>query len=140
MSEIATGVLHNVGNVLNSVNVSTSLVNRKVAELRVGDLDKMLGVLKQNADDLPTFIASKRGQHMLPFLDELSQALAAEREGIQEELRGLGEGIEHIAELVRSQQSYAGLSGLYETASMTEVLDSALKITQQALGGAAPAG
>src|SRR5208283_3543694 len=38
MAEVATGVLHNVGNVLNSVNVSANIVASKLRESRVGNL------------------------------------------------------------------------------------------------------
>ena len=49
MAEIATGVLHNVGNVLNSVNVVSEIVVDRVRNTKGGDLEKtairsMLGV------------------------------------------------------------------------------------------------
>ncbi len=39
MAEIATGVLHNVGNTLNSVNISTGLVMDQLRQSRVVDAD-----------------------------------------------------------------------------------------------------
>src|SRR5262249_10266339 len=89
MSEIATGVLHNVGNVLNSVNVAASLATRKVEDISLRDLEMLVGVLEQQRD-LAAFIASDpRGKHLVPFLKELTAALAAQRGGVQAEMRAL---------------------------------------------------
>jgi signal transduction histidine kinase len=137
MSEIATGVLHNVGNVLNSVNVSTSLVKRKAEHLAVADLRAMQGVLKAHADDLGAFwTQDPRGRQFLPFLEELTRTLEAQRQDILVELRALNGGMEHIMELVRSQQRYAGLAGVFEPTDLAGEIDSALSMCGQAQAGA----
>ena len=136
MSEIATGVLHNVGNVLNSVNVSANLVHKRTDGLKVGDLQKMTAILTEHADDLGTFVTEDpRGKHLLPFLTELGGALVTQKGAIVEELQTLSQGIEHIIELVRAQQSYAGKGGLFERSSIQDQVDAAVSITQQALMG-----
>lgn len=136
MSEIATGVLHNVGNVLNSVNVSTNLVKKRTEQLKVPDLELLTGILEEHADDLGRFVTEDaRGKHSLSFLRELTTALGDQRTSVLAELGNLGEGIEHIIELVRSQQSYAGMTGLYELADVTDLLEQAVKISRQALPG-----
>lgn len=56
MAEIATGVLHNVGNVLNSVNVSTTLLAGRIRESRVDNLIALIGMLEQHSGDLPEFL------------------------------------------------------------------------------------
>jgi signal transduction histidine kinase len=134
MSEIASGVLHNVGNVLNSVNVAANLATRRTDELSVGDLEMLVGVLKANEQGLAEFVRSDpRGKHLVPFLGELSGALGAQRRAIQDELRTLGEGIEHIAELVRAQQSYAGTKGVFEHARLDQEVEAAMRICRQNL-------
>jgi signal transduction histidine kinase len=135
MSEIATGVLHNVGNVLNSVNVSANLASRRTEQLSVRDLETMVGVLKENGGDLASFFANDpRAAHLLPFLEEVTSTLGDQRGSIAEELASLRTGIEHIAELVRAQQSYAGTKGVFESASLQEQLDAAVKMCAQAYG------
>lgn len=135
MSEIATGVLHNVGNVLNSVNVSANLATKKTEELSLGDLEMLVGVLAGHERDLATFVGQDpRGKHLVPFLKELSTALGAQRRAIQDEMRALNQGIEHIAELVRAQQSHAGSKGVFEKAMLPEQLEAALSICKQGLG------
>ncbi len=135
MSEIATGVIHNVGNVLNSVNVSASLVARKTEQLAVRDLEMMVGVLNQHESDLAEFVSNDpRGKHLLPFLNELAKSLASQRGEIREELKSLETGIEHIIKLVRSQQAYAGKKGVFEATDLGEQLDEALTICEQSYG------
>ena len=135
MSEIATGVLHNVGNVLNSVNVSANLAAKSVGELSVDDLDRMVGMLPNDRASLVEFIKSDpRGEHFIPFLTGLSESLGTQKARVLEELVSLGTGIEHIADLVRSQQSYAGTKGVYELAALRDELDAAVQICARALG------
>ena len=136
MSEIATGVLHNVGNVLNSVNVSANLVTKKAEQLSVRDLEKMVHVLQPHEGNLGQFVAEDpRGKHLLPFLVELTGMLAQQRTAIVEELRSLGTGIEHMAELVRSQQAFSGAKGVFERSILAEEMDAAIRICSQALAG-----
>jgi len=132
MSEVATGVLHNVGNVLNSVNVSTNLVANRVEGLSVEDLEHMLAVLEEHEDDLAHFVSEDpRGKHFLPFLRELQEEFQQQKTSIRSELASLREGIHHIIDLVRSQQSYAGRAGVQEPVSLAAQLDAALSITAQ---------
>jgi C4-dicarboxylate-specific signal transduction histidine kinase len=138
MSEIATGVLHNVGNVLNSVNVAANLAAKKTDELSLGDLEMLVAVLKDNERDLAAFLGrDPRGKHLVPFLKELAETLGVQRRGLQEELRALNKGIEHIAELVRAQQSHAGSKGVFEPAVLSDQLEAALSICKQSLDACA---
>lgn len=137
MSAVATGVLHNVGNVLNSVNVSSSLAMRHAETLPVQDLARLNEVLEQHEADLAAFVASDpRGKHLLPFLAELVQALEAQRGELVHELQELAKGVDHIAELVRAQQSYAGTKGVFEVGSLVEQVEASLKISAPPHGSA----
>ncbi len=133
MSEIATGVLHNVGNVLNSVNVSANLVTRNAELLPVSDLIAMRDVLREHESDLGDFIQhDEQGKHLMPFLDELADSLLAGKGQILSELGSMNRGVEHIGELVRSQQTFAGRQGVLEPTNVAEQLDAAIVICQQA--------
>jgi C4-dicarboxylate-specific signal transduction histidine kinase len=133
MSEIATGVLHNVGNVLNSVNVSARIAIEKANGSAAGDLRMVMDTLKPAANDLGAFIQNDpRGKHLYPLLHSLSEKLIDERKVLTHELEALTDGIEHIKELVQSQQGYAGRAGVRETLSLPELIDTAISITSQA--------
>jgi signal transduction histidine kinase len=129
MAEIATGVLHNVGNVLNSVNVSTSLVAGKIRESRVENLVTAVQMLERHAGDLPAFLAQDpKGQRVLPYLAKLGLHFRAERNNILAELELLSSHVSHIKQIVATQQSYAKVSGLVENVQLSDMVDDALRI------------
>lgn len=134
-SELATGILHNVGNVLNSVNISASLIGQRLDELCIRDLERLAEVLAQHADDLPGFLVNDpRGKHIEPFLSSLVAQLQEERSSIRHEVASLADGIDHICELIKSQQGIAKKTSLLEYTSLAERFDEALMITQKAQG------
>ena len=57
-AEVATGILHNVGNVLNSMNVSATVVTKTLQESRVDNLCKGLAIIDEHANDLASFITT----------------------------------------------------------------------------------
>jgi len=127
MSEIATAVLHNVGNVLNSVNVSATLVAQKAHSSSANELRQALKAVEDSAGDLASFLATDpRGAHLQPLLVSLAEQMAVEQDTIREEVASLSRGIEHIQELVRSQQGYAGRAGVLEAVDVVEPIESAL--------------
>jgi signal transduction histidine kinase len=129
MAEIATDVLHNVGNVLNSLNVSTSLVGGKIRESRVENLAAVIEMLERHAEDLPAFLAEDpKGRRALPYLAKLGGHFRSEREGLLTELQSLSSHVGHIKRIVATQQSYAKISGLVESAQLSDMVDDALRI------------
>lgn len=129
MAEIATGVLHNVGNVLNSVNVSTSLVAGRIRESRVDNLVALIGMLEQHSDDVSGFLANDpKGQRVLPYLTKLGGHFQAERDGLLQELEMLSSHVGHIKQIVATQQSYAKVSGLVENVRLSEMMNDAIRI------------
>jgi len=124
MSEIATGALHNINNVLNSVNVSTSVAMRNAEKLAVSNLEALLPVIEEYKEDLASFVSDDpRGKHLAPFLQELTRVLADQRDSIVDELKSAESGLEHIRQLIVKQQSYAGKKGAAQSFKVTDVLD-----------------
>ncbi len=108
MAEIATGVLHNVGNVLNSVNISASVAMNKLKESEISSLFKVSEMLQTNQANLPAFLTTdERGKHLPAFLIELSECLSREHTGLIDELRTVSTGLDHIKEIVSAQQQHA---------------------------------
>ncbi|MDE0915413.1 MAG: HAMP domain-containing sensor histidine kinase [Planctomycetota bacterium] len=129
------GVLHNMGNVLNSVNISASVVSKQVDDLSLGDLGGIAGALEEHKDDLAAFVAQDtRGQHLRPLLNALSVQLGDERRGLAAEVQILSEGIEHICDLIRCQQGRADLIDRSEEVQLGDRLEEALRITNHGLG------
>jgi signal transduction histidine kinase len=129
MAEIATNVLHNVGNVLNSINISASLALQEVRTSKSASLVKVVALMRQHAEDLGEFLTTDaRGKTLPSYLDKLATALASERESIDQELQRLCKGVDHVKEIVAAQQSLAGVSGVIEPVRVSELIDDALRM------------
>ncbi len=134
MAEIATNVLHNVGNVLNSVNVSARLLYEKVHASKGQGVIRVAELMKQHSDDLGAFISSDPKGRALPgYLGKLAEALAAEQRSMIDELVQLTKSIDHIKEIVATQQSYAGNSSVLEPGSLRELIEDVVRICDVSL-------
>ena len=135
MAEVATNVLHNVGNVLNSVNISASLVAQHARTPKAARLAKVVALLRQHEGDLATFMATdSRGQHLVAHLDNLASHLQAEEGMILHESESLQANIEHIKEIVTMQQRYATTSGVKEIVSVVDLVEDSLRLNAESLG------
>jgi len=129
MAEVATGVLHNVGNVLNSINVSASLFSDRLQASRVEQLRGLSQILKENQSSIGDFLTNDlRGQRVLPYLAKLSDHLVRERDEMGIELEDLLQHVGHVKEIVAMQQTYARASGVLEKLDAQSLIDDALSI------------
>jgi signal transduction histidine kinase len=136
MAEIATNVLHNVGNVLNSVNVSTELIATRLRDSEASGLARAVQLIEQNSDRLGDYLTHDVRGRMLPtYLKQLAQALDEERTAIAAELTALTKNVRHIKEIVTTQQAYAGASSLVEPVQIVELIEDALRIDNGVLAG-----
>jgi signal transduction histidine kinase len=134
-AEIATNVLHNVGNILNSVNVSVELISSTLHHSRAQGLSQAVQLMHEHAADLGDFLSHDAKGQMLPsYLGQLAQALALEQQGIVEELRHLTCSIDHIKDVVAIQQTYAGgAASVVEPVQLCDLADDALRMSGDAL-------
>jgi signal transduction histidine kinase len=134
MAEVATAVLHNIGNVLTSVNVTATIMAEKLKESKVSSLGKAAGLLQQHREDLGEFLTKDpKGKQLPQFLAALSDLLVREQQGLLEETALLQKNIEHIKHIVAMQQSYARVSGVPEHLQPKDLVEDALRMNEDAL-------
>jgi len=134
MAEVASNVLHNVGNVLTSVNVSASLVAECVKDAKVAGLGRAAAMLKEREADLATFLTTdERGRKLPAYLAQLAEQLQGNQRLALKELVSLRDNIDHIKETVAMQQSYAKLCGVAETVAVTALVEDSLRMNAAAL-------
>jgi two-component system, NtrC family, sensor kinase len=134
MAEVATGVLHNVGNVLNSVNVSTTIVAGKIRELRTDKLVSALDLLQPHEKNVADFLTNDpKGQRVMPYLSKVAKHLQAEREASLQELELLRDHVSHIKQIVAAQQNYAKVSGVTEEMLLPDLVTDAFRIIEPSL-------
>ena len=128
MAEVAAGVLHNVGNALNSALTPASLIREELGRSRVTSLKKLAELLNEQ-EDLAVFVGEdERGQKLPVYLERLYEILEEEKDGIGEKLERLTKSLGRIKEVIRLQQSYAGTTLLEEELSLEELVQDALAI------------
>jgi len=129
MAQIATNVLHNVGNLLNSINVSASLLERQVNGLKLAQVGRVAQLFDGHEEDLADFLSrDDRGRKIPAYLHDLERALLADRDRLLDEVRNLARTVEQTMNVVSTQQTYAGAGGLREWSVVSGLVDDALRI------------
>jgi C4-dicarboxylate-specific signal transduction histidine kinase len=129
MAEVATGVLHSVGNVLNSINVSVTLVGDRLRRSETATLARVVEMLPAEPERLAGFLTQDpRGKQVPEFLRELSRQLEQERAALCHEHGLVVRHIDHMKEVVAMQQNYARLSGMIEPIQLADSVQDALRL------------
>ncbi len=134
MAEVATSVLHNVGNVLNSVNVSSDLISERLRKSKLGHVRQLADLLLEHKTDLSQFLTQDpRGRHAPRFMDQLATRLSEEHGMLSEEVALLRARIGHIKEIVAMQQTYSKAAGQAEKVKLNVLVEDALRINAAGL-------
>jgi signal transduction histidine kinase len=134
MAEVATGVLHNVGNVLNSLNVSATIIASGLRQSKTESLAKVSAMLEEHAADLGDFLTRDPKGKLVPgFLKSLSRHATEETARLMGEIASLQENINHIKEIVTMQQTYATMVGVLEPLDAASLFEDALRMNAAAL-------
>jgi signal transduction histidine kinase/ligand-binding sensor domain-containing protein len=133
-AEVASSVLHNVGNVLNSVNIASSCVADRLRKSKVSNLSKVVKMLAEHENDLGGFLTNDpKGRQVPVYLAQLAGLLADEQANALEELAQLQKNIEHIKDIVTMQQSFAKVSGVTELVKAADLVEDALRMNASGL-------
>jgi len=129
MAEVATNVLHNVGNILNSVNISASLVAERVKQSKAPAVSRIATLLQEKGPRLAEFIAEdERGRRIPEYLATLGEQLVTDQKMALQELASLRDNLEHIKDTVAMQQNYAKLCGVTETVQVVDLVEDSLRL------------
>ncbi len=123
MAEIATGVLHNVGNILNSVNVSSCLLEERLRQGNGAALQRAAGLIRSGGLEAP----EKRAA-LAQYLETLAQQSDHQRQELSGEVSGLRKNIEHIHSVITMQQSFSKAVGITESVRARAVAEEALTL------------
>jgi two-component system, NtrC family, sensor kinase len=127
MAEVATNVLHNVGNVLTSVYTSAQVAKERLVEMRLGHVARVSALLSGQSD-LSGFLQDERGRQVLPFLNKLGENLLEERAEVVSLLDDVGRYTEHVGEIIKVQQDLARVPRVSEPVRLDSLLEDVLRI------------
>jgi signal transduction histidine kinase len=134
MAEVATNVLHNVGNVLTSAIINVEQMREAVESSRIGRVEQLTAMLEEHRQDLVEFLThDSRGKLMLDYFPALTAELIRERGDLRENLEAMSWHIEHIRSIVQVQQNYARTTLLIEECDLSQLLTNAVRTQTAAL-------
>jgi C4-dicarboxylate-specific signal transduction histidine kinase len=134
MAEIATGVLHNVGNVLNSLGIANSTARRELKGLRLDKLEQATTLLLDHRDTLAAFLTEdERGRHLPEYLPALSSQISSKSRTIETELETIDQLLRHLSDIVGAQQALARVGGRREPILLNELVETALLVQRAEL-------
>ena len=119
MSEVATEVLHNVGNVLTSLNVTAALLAMRI---RISAADRLAALAQRAATDVAV------RTRLLDHLGSLADILGAEQRDNLSDTVNLRKHLDHVAHIVRHQQGAVGAQPICEVVDPAIVVDDAVRI------------
>jgi signal transduction histidine kinase len=129
MAEVATGVLHSVGNLLNSLGVSTTLVLSGLRDSRVVNVSRVAQLLVENSNGPGGFLETDpRGREIPAYLAQLGEHLGTENRNLYSEMQTVASHVEHIGKIVAAQQTYARRGGVTEEVELAELVDNAIAL------------
>ena len=136
MSEVASNILHNVGNVLNSALTPAGLIMEEISDSKITSLEKLGDLFKKHGERLGQFIQNDpAGQKVPEFVEGVLKFLGAERKNIYANAKRISESLAHIREIIRLQQTYVGGPALRERLTLTDLVDDAIDIHAAGLSG-----
>jgi PAS domain S-box-containing protein len=133
MAEVASGVLHNIGNAFNSVNTSVTLLADQTTRLKTVNFARAVALLQEHAHELPRFLTEDpRGRQLPTYFEQLSAQFTQDHQNLTTEIKSLLRGVEHIKGVIAMQQNYTRASTMLEDLSPAELMKEALGITDAA--------
>lgn len=127
MADVASSVLHNVGNVLTSINVSTDTLLKTLKKPMVGDVCRIASMFHENQDNLQAFLTEDpKGKQIPSYLGMVAESLSGSHHTIQSELDSLVKKVDHIKQVIMSQQDVAHAGSIREAAAVEDLMEQAL--------------
>ena len=133
MAEIATNVIHNVGNVLNSINVSIAMGRDLIKKQNVANLTKAADLLEENVNNSEFLVSNPKGKALPSFIKLSAKTLENTQEKLISEFDCLRKHLEHVKNVVSMQQEYAGAKHILEQLAVSSLVEDAIQIGEGAL-------
>jgi signal transduction histidine kinase len=132
MAEMVSNVLHNVGNALNSVGVTTSMLQRRTAGSRIDSLSQLAKIIQDQGEHLAQYLTEDpRGRKVPDFLLSLSEHLLNENQQNAADIKALERHLQHVRDIIHLQQDYSRTRGLTDSMSIKDVIEDALWLNSE---------
>lgn len=127
MADVASSVLHNVGNVINSINVSTDTLLKTLKKPMVGDVCRIASLFHEHQNSLQDFLtADPKGKQIPSYLGLVAESLNGSHQAIQSELDSLVKKVDHIKQVIMSHQDIAHAGNIREPVPVEDLMEQAV--------------
>lgn len=123
MADAAAVVLHNVGNLLNSVTVGAARMTETASALPVQALGQAAALIDEHRHDLADFLANDaKGKRLPSLLSEIEAVLRADVADLVEDAQTVQLQARQIADVVRAQKEHVDHDRLSENADPVQLV------------------
>jgi len=133
MAEVAACVLHNVGNVLNSINIAVFQADKATKGLMIRGVEKSAALISENAAVERFLVNDERGKMLPEYLNQLAASMRQDQQEISADLNSAISYLEHVKAIVSTQQKYATGGRILEEVDLSEVLEDAIGMSSRSL-------
>lgn len=131
MAEIATDVIHNVGNVLNSINVAVAGSKDLNEGFEFDKIDRVADLVEQSLGDKDFY--EEKAKIIPGYLRGLVENYRNDQEKIKQELTATRRHLDHIRNIITQQQEYATASRIIEEVDLSELINDAIQMSSRSL-------
>lgn len=129
-ADIATSVLHNIGNIINGSNVSLELLQEHCKAFSHVKLQKLITLFKEHHGTMTECLTQDATGKLIPeYLEQAFIQINKQVNSIQDEITHLTDHFQKIQAIVVAQTSLARFHGLVEKVSLTEVIQTAIMMS-----------
>lgn len=128
MAEVATAVLHNIGNILNSASVSLGVLKETTEKKHIQKLNAAACLVREHQGD-NWLNADAKGKQIPLYLATLADVILKDHELLASEIQNLDKQLQHICDIVAMQKDISGLSGLAEKIYLPEIIEMAIQMS-----------
>lgn len=134
MADIAASVLHNIGNTLNSIIISTQTLTSTLNNSQINNVTRANELLKSNLDNLNVFLTNDpKGKKLMEYYLLVGDNLQIEKKILQEHISRVADKTKVIEDIIVAQRDYATVEQQLEPINLIQILEDTCKLQDDRL-------
>lgn len=131
MVDIVSGILHNIGNILNSVITSIAITQERAEHSKSEKLTHLVQLFNEHHGDLEKFLTTnQKGEKSLRYLGMLANSWTDDNKKLLHEISELTINVGHIKNIITMQQSLGKIVGVTEEVDLIKLIEDALLLNR----------
>lgn len=132
--EVAREMVHNAGNVLNSINISVQQLQARFEKSATSTLPAIVALMREQGAGLGEFMVSDpKGKKLPDYFEQLAKSVTHERQQWRDNLFELAESVDHVRAIVQSQSASLKSDETREAVSPAKLLNRLLGMQAESI-------